>query len=90
MISLLTKQLRRGHPTQSNSIHGWIQSMSNSASSLGLPLTSSFLLEYSSEYLNEYSNTRGSLIRRSPPPPIYIDGAARRGAAGLVGRRGPV
>jgi len=25
---------------------------------LGLPLTSSFLLEYSSEYLNEYSSTR--------------------------------
>jgi len=27
-------------------------------SQLGLPLTSSFLLEYSSEYLNEYSSTR--------------------------------
>ena len=26
--------------------------------SVGLPLTSSFLLEYSSEYLNEYSSTR--------------------------------
>jgi len=25
---------------------------------LGLPLTSSLLLEYSSEYLNEYSSTR--------------------------------
>jgi len=25
---------------------------------VGLPLTSSFLLEYSSEYLNEYSSTR--------------------------------
>ena len=26
--------------------------------SISLPLTSSFLLEYSSEYLNEYSSTR--------------------------------
>ena len=29
-----------------------------SAFKLGLPLTSSLLLEYSSEYLNEYSSTR--------------------------------
>ena len=27
-------------------------------SQLGLPLSSSFLLEYLSEYLNEYSSTR--------------------------------
>ena len=36
-----------------------------SAWSVGLPLTSSFLLEYSSEYLNEYSslvNTGSTLI----------------------------
>ena len=30
---------------------------------MGLSLTSSFLLEYSSEYLNEYSSTWGTVIQ---------------------------
>ena len=39
---------------RSTTRHGQVRSTSY----LGLPLTSSLLLEYSSEYLSEYSSTR--------------------------------
>ena len=37
---------------------GATKDASQSVTRLGLPLTSIYLLEYSSEYLNEYSSTR--------------------------------
>jgi len=51
------KQLKRVTDLIDN-VHGLVEVPLKDLRRVGLPLTSSLLLEYSSEYLNEYSSTR--------------------------------